>query len=98
MICSDAPAPMNGTLNVTSSNLSKSFDPFHASEPAVPKTLFDKLWNEHIVRDLGNGWALLHIDRHLLHDLTGAPVFAELAARDRKSTRLNSSHITISYA
>lgn len=47
----------------------------------MPKTLFDKLWNEHIVRDLGEGWALLHIDRHLLHDLTGAPVFAELAAR-----------------
>ena len=45
------------------------------------ETLFDKLWSDHVVRELGDGWSLLHIDRHLLHDLTGAPVFAELAAR-----------------
>jgi 3-isopropylmalate/(R)-2-methylmalate dehydratase large subunit len=47
----------------------------------MPTTLFDKLWSDHVVRELGDGWSLLHIDRHLLHDLTGAPVFAELAAR-----------------
>ena len=35
------------------------------------KTLFDKLWEAHIVADLGGGYALLHIDRHLLHDLGG---------------------------
>jgi 3-isopropylmalate/(R)-2-methylmalate dehydratase large subunit len=47
----------------------------------VPQTLFDKLWADHVVRELGDGWFVLHIDRHLLHDLTGAPVFAELSAR-----------------
>ena len=31
------------------------------------RTLFDKLWDTHVIRDLGDGWALLHIDRHLLH-------------------------------
>lgn len=45
------------------------------------RTLFDKLWDAHVVRDLGEGWALLHIDRHLMHDLGGGPGFAELAAR-----------------
>ena len=45
------------------------------------RTLFDKLWEAHVVRDLGEGWALLHIDRHLMHDLGGGPGFAELAAR-----------------
>ncbi|ETR78700.1 isopropylmalate isomerase [Afipia sp. P52-10] len=35
-------------------------------------TLLDKLWDPHVVRDYGNGFALLHIDRHLLHDLSGA--------------------------
>lgn len=45
------------------------------------RTLFDKLWDAHVVRDLGGGWALLHIDRHLMHDLGGGPAFAELAAR-----------------
>lgn len=47
----------------------------------MPRTLFDKLWDAHVVRELGNGWALLHIDRHLLHDLSGPPAMAEVAAR-----------------
>ena len=42
-------------------------------------TLFDKLWDAHVVRDLGDGWALLHIDRHLLHDLSGPPALADAA-------------------
>lgn len=46
-----------------------------------PRTLFDKLWDAHVVRDLGDGWALLHVDRQLMHDLGGGPAFAELAAR-----------------
>lgn len=44
-------------------------------------TLFDKIWQAHVVRDLGDGWALLHIDRHLLHDLSGPPALAEVAER-----------------
>ena len=46
-----------------------------------PRTLFDKLWDAHVVRELGDGWALLHIDRHLLHDLSGPPALGEVAAR-----------------
>lgn len=45
------------------------------------RTLFDKLWDAHVVRELGDGWALLHIDRHLLHDLSGPPALAEVGAR-----------------
>lgn len=45
------------------------------------ETLFDKLWAAHVVRDLGDDWALLHVDRHLMHDLGGGPAFAELARR-----------------
>jgi 3-isopropylmalate/(R)-2-methylmalate dehydratase large subunit len=48
---------------------------------ATPKTLFDKVWDSHVIRDLGDGWALLHIDRHLLHDLSGPPALASLKAR-----------------
>lgn len=44
-------------------------------------TLFDKVWDAHIVRDLGDGWALLHIDRHLLHDLSGPPALRAVKAR-----------------
>jgi 3-isopropylmalate/(R)-2-methylmalate dehydratase large subunit len=47
----------------------------------MPKTLFDKIWEAHVVRDLGEGWALLHIDRDILHDLSGPPSFRELMER-----------------
>jgi 3-isopropylmalate/(R)-2-methylmalate dehydratase large subunit len=46
------------------------------------RTLFDKVWDAHVIKDLGDGWALLHIDRHLLHDLSGAPALGELAKRN----------------
>jgi 3-isopropylmalate/(R)-2-methylmalate dehydratase large subunit len=42
------------------------------------KTLFDKIWQAHAVADLGGGFALLHIDRTLLHDLSGASALAEV--------------------
>lgn len=45
------------------------------------RTLFDKLWDAHVIRELGDGWALLHIDRHLLHDLSGPPALADVQAR-----------------
>ncbi len=44
-------------------------------------TLFDKVWDAHVVRDLSDGWALLHIDRHLLHDLSGPPALRAVKAR-----------------
>jgi len=47
----------------------------------MPRTLFEKIWDAHVVRDLGGGWSLLHIDRHLLHDLSGPPALAEVARR-----------------
>jgi 3-isopropylmalate/(R)-2-methylmalate dehydratase large subunit len=42
------------------------------------RTLFDKIWDQHVVADLGGGYVLLHIDRHLLHDLSGARAMREL--------------------
>ena len=45
------------------------------------RTLFDKVWEPHVVADLGGGHALLHIDRHLMHDLGGPVALVELQAR-----------------
>lgn len=45
-----------------------------------PSTLFEKLWSRHIVADLGDGFALLYVDRHLLNDLA-ARGFLTLAER-----------------
>ena len=45
-----------------------------------PRTMFDKIWDDHVVADLGDGFSLLHVDRHLLHDGAG-PGLARVAAR-----------------
>jgi 3-isopropylmalate/(R)-2-methylmalate dehydratase large subunit len=47
----------------------------------MARTIFDKLWDAHVIKELDDGWALLHIDRHLLHDLSGPPALAEVAER-----------------
>lgn len=36
-----------------------------------PRTLFDKLWQRHVVADLGDGFQLLLVDRHLMNDMAG---------------------------
>lgn len=53
----------------------------------MASTLFDKLWNQHVIADLGEGWALLHIDRVLLHDLSGARALTEIAERGHAVAR-----------
>ena len=45
------------------------------------RTLFDKLWDEHVVEDLGDGVQLLHVDRHLLNELSGHRGQLEIAKR-----------------
>jgi 3-isopropylmalate/(R)-2-methylmalate dehydratase large subunit len=47
-----------------------------------PRTLFDKIWGAHVVQELPGDWVLLHVDRHLLHDLSGTAGLRELAARE----------------
>ena len=32
------------------------------------RTLFDKIWDRHVIAELGDGYALLHVSRHLMHD------------------------------
>src|SRR5262245_32827899 len=55
-----------------------------------PRTLYDKIWEDHLVDEQPDGTCLLYVDRHLVHEVT--------SPQDRKSTRLNSSHLGISYA
>lgn len=44
-------------------------------------TLFDKIWDQHRVATLAPGVDLLHVDRHLMHDLGGGAALAEIARR-----------------
>ena len=45
------------------------------------RTLFDKVWDEHVVDTLAPGIDLLHIDRHLLHDMHGGDTIAHVLKR-----------------
>ena len=48
------------------------------------KTLYDKLWDAHQVRDNGDGTSLLFIDRHLVHEVTSPQAFEGLRLTGRK--------------
>jgi 3-isopropylmalate/(R)-2-methylmalate dehydratase large subunit len=56
-------------------------------EVSMPKTLFDKVWESHVVEKLEDGTCLLYIDRHLTHEVTSPQAFANLRAAGRKVRR-----------
>jgi 3-isopropylmalate/(R)-2-methylmalate dehydratase large subunit len=53
----------------------------------MQKTLYDKLWDAHVVRDSGDGSALIYIDRHLVHEVTSPQAFDGLRLNGRKPWR-----------
>ena len=51
------------------------------------KTLFDKIWEAHVVSEVEGGPSVLYIDRHLIHEVTSPQAFAGLNARGIKVLR-----------
>jgi 3-isopropylmalate/(R)-2-methylmalate dehydratase large subunit len=51
---------------------------------AKPTTLYDKIWNDHLVDEQPDGTCLLYIDRHLVHEVTSPQAFEGLRASGRK--------------
>ena len=49
-----------------------------------PKTLYDKIWEEHVVHEDADGTCLLYIDRHLVHEVTSPQAFEGLRLAGRK--------------
>jgi len=54
------------------------------------KTLYDKLWDAHLVRQEPDGTALIYIDRHLIHEVTSPQAFEGLRLAGRKPWRTGS--------
>jgi 3-isopropylmalate/(R)-2-methylmalate dehydratase large subunit len=52
-----------------------------------PRTLFDKIWQSHVVDRQPDGTCLLYIDRHLVHEVTSPQAFEGLRANGRKVRR-----------
>ncbi len=54
---------------------------------AQPRTLFDKIWDNHLVETQEDGTCLLYIDRHLVHEVTSPQAFEGLRLNNRQVRR-----------
>ena len=55
----------------------------------MPLTLYDKIWNEHLVNQQEDGTALLFVDRHLIHEVTSPQAFEGIRNSKRKIRQPN---------
>ena len=63
----------------------------------MPRTLFEKIWDAHVVRAAENQPALLYIDLHLVHEVTSPQAFDGLRAANRHVRRPNLTIATIDH-
>ena len=56
----------------------------------MARTLYDKIWDEHVVHTEEDGTAVLYIDRHLVHEVTSPQAFEGLRQAGRKVWRVSS--------
>src|SRR5215213_11264264 len=56
----------------------------------MPQTLYDKLWDSHVVHVEDDGTSLLYIDRHLVHEVTSPQAYEGLRLAGRKPWRVSS--------
>ena len=57
----------------------------------MAQTLYDKLWDSHVVHTGEDGTAILYIDRHLLHEVTSPQAFEGLKLAGRKPWRMSAN-------
>ena len=55
----------------------------------MPKTLYDKIWDDHLVHAQEDGTSLLYVDRHLVHEVTSPQAFEGLRNSNRKVRKPN---------
>lgn len=63
----------------------------------MPSTLFDKVWDSHVVADLPGGGSLLFIDRHLVHEVTSPQAFDGLREAGRRVRRPDLTFATVDH-
>src|ERR1700759_2560482 len=51
---------------------------------SAPTTLYDKIWNDHLIDEAPDGTCLLYIDRHIIHEVTSPQAFESLRLSGRK--------------
>jgi len=58
----------------------------------APRTLYDKIWDDHVVHQAEDGTCLLYIDRHLVHEVTSPQAFEGLRMTGRKVRAPEKNH------
>jgi 3-isopropylmalate/(R)-2-methylmalate dehydratase large subunit len=58
---------------------------------AMARTLYDKIWDDHVVHSENDGTAVLYVDRHLVHEVTSPQAFEGLELAGRKVWRLSAN-------
>ena len=53
----------------------------------MSKTLYDKIWENHLVNEQEDGTCLIYVDRHLVHEVTSPQAFEGLRLNNRKVRR-----------
>jgi 3-isopropylmalate/(R)-2-methylmalate dehydratase large subunit len=56
----------------------------------MAKTLYDKIWEQHLIRTADDGTSLIYIDRHIVHEVTSPQAFEGLKIASRKPWRVSS--------
>ncbi|TFK76100.1 hypothetical protein BDN72DRAFT_757067 [Pluteus cervinus] len=68
-----------------------------ATAPTAPRTLYDKIWDDHVVEVNDDGLALLYIDRHLIHEVTTPQAFEGLRTAGRPVRRPDCTLATVDH-
>ena len=66
-------------------------------DAAAPQTLFDKLWQRHLVEQADDGEALLYVDRHLVYEVTSPQAFEGLRIAGRRPWRRSTVIATVDH-
>jgi 3-isopropylmalate/(R)-2-methylmalate dehydratase large subunit len=71
--------------------------PSESKAPVRARTLLDKVWDAHVVRELEDGRSLLYIDRHLVHEVTSPQAFEGLRLSGRQVRRPDLTFATVDH-
>lgn len=63
----------------------------------MSETLYDKVWNSHVIKEFHDGMALLYIDRHLVHEVTSPQAFDGLRLAGRRVRRPDLTFATMDH-
>lgn len=67
------------------------------SADSKPKTLYDKVFQDHIVNEQEDGTCLIYIDRHLVHEVTSPQAFEGLKNASRSVRRPDCTLVTVDH-